>query len=68
VAPLIFYFLGEAIPQGLDGRLIPELMAGGQLGLVPPRYAPVFSPKRTRAADLDTEAIQDRLRGLGYMG
>ena len=67
VAPLIFYFLGEAIPQGLDGRLLPDLMAGGQLSLVPARYAPVFSPKRARA-DLDAEAIQDRLRGLGYMG
>jgi predicted AlkP superfamily phosphohydrolase/phosphomutase len=67
VAPFIFYFLGEAIPQGLDGRLVSELMMGGQLGLVPPRYAPVFRPRRART-DLDAEAIQERLRGLGYMG
>jgi predicted AlkP superfamily phosphohydrolase/phosphomutase len=67
VAPLIFYFLGEAIPQGLDGRLSPELMAGDQLNLLPPRYAPVFRPERARG-NLEGEAIQERLRGLGYMG
>ena len=67
VAPLIFYFLGEAIPQGLDGRLVSELMADGQLQIIHPRYSPVFRPTRARA-DLDAEAIQERLKGLGYMG
>lgn len=67
IAPFIFYFLGEAIPQGLDGRLASEFMAGGQLSLVAPRYAPVFKPQRARG-DLEGDAIQERLRGLGYMG
>jgi hypothetical protein len=67
VAPLIFHLLGEPIPEGLDGRLLPELFASGRLAADPPRYAPVDLPDRTREA-LDAEAIQEKLRGLGYMG
>lgn len=67
VAPLVFYLLGEAIPEGLDGRLVPALFAPGRLEGAPPSYAPVSLPDRSRG-DLDAEAIQERLRGLGYMG
>lgn len=67
VAPLLFHLLGEPIPEGLDGRLIPECLAPGFLEAHPPAFAPVSLPDRTRG-DLDAEAIQERLRGLGYMG
>lgn len=67
VAPLIFHLLGELIPEGLDGQLLPGLLAPQYLEAHPPRYAPVSLPGRTRG-DLDAEAIQEKLRGLGYMG
>ena len=67
LTPLIFFLLGEAIPEGLDGQLQPALFKEGLLDDTPPSYAPVAPPDRTRA-DLDAEAIQERLRGLGYMG
>jgi len=67
VAPLVFYLLGEPVPEGLDGRLVPDLFSPGRLDAAPPSYAPVGLPQRGRG-DLDGEAIQERLRGLGYMG
>ena len=67
VAPLIFHLLGEPIPEGLDGQLLPSLLEPQYLEAHPPRYAPVSLPGRTRG-DLDAEAIQEKLRGLGYMG
>jgi predicted AlkP superfamily phosphohydrolase/phosphomutase len=67
VAPLLFHLMGEPIPEGLDGRLVPECLAPGFLEAHPPAFAPVSLPDRTRG-DLDAEAIQERLRGLGYMG
>jgi predicted AlkP superfamily phosphohydrolase/phosphomutase len=66
-APAIFYLLGEPLPEGLDGRLVPEAFKPGVLDRRPPAFAPVAPPDRTRA-DLDAGAIQERLRGLGYMG
>jgi len=67
VAPLIFHCLGEALPEGLDGALVPALLDSVHLAAHPPAFAPVTAPDRTRA-DLDAEAVQERLRGLGYMG
>lgn len=67
LTPLMVYLLGEAVPEGLDGRLRPALLKPGLLDESPPAYAPATLPDRTRA-DLDAEAIQERLRGLGYMG
>jgi hypothetical protein len=67
VAPLLFHLLGEPIPEGLDGRLVPECLAPGFLEARPPAFAPVSLPDRARG-DLDAEAIQERLKGLGYMG
>ncbi|MGC8764055.1 MAG: alkaline phosphatase family protein [Acidobacteriota bacterium] len=67
VAPLVFYLLGEAIPEGLDGRLVPDLFVAGLLEGTPPSFAPTGLPQRG-SGDLDAEAIQERLKGLGYMG
>ena len=67
VAPLLFHLLGEPIPEGLDGHLVEPLFGPGHLQAHPPTFAPVSLPDRTRG-DLDAEAIQERLRGVGYMG
>jgi predicted AlkP superfamily phosphohydrolase/phosphomutase len=67
VAPLLFHCLGEALPEGLDGKPAPSVLDPDHLAAHPPAFTPVSLPDRTRA-DLDTEAVQERLRGLGYMG
>ena len=67
VAPLIFHLLGEPIPEGLDGHLVAPLFKDGHLDAHPAAYAPVTLPDRA-PKDTDSEAIQERLRGLGYMG
>jgi predicted AlkP superfamily phosphohydrolase/phosphomutase len=67
VAPLLFHLLGEPIPELLDGQLVEPLFAEGYLAGRPPAFASVGRPDRSRQ-DMDAEAIQERLRGLGYMG
>lgn len=67
VAPLLFHLLREPIPEGLDGKLVPGCFAPKFLEEHPATFAPVSLPDRTRG-DLDAEAIQERLKGLGYMG
>lgn len=67
VAPLMFHLLGEPIPELLDGQLVESLFAEGHLAAHPPAFAPAGLPNRSRQ-DMDAEAIQERLRGLGYMG
>ena len=67
VAPFLFHLLGEPIPELLDGELREPLFREGHLAAHPPTFAPVGLPDRSRQ-DMDAEAIQERLRGLGYMG
>lgn len=67
VAPLLFYLLGEPIPDLLDGQLVEALFAPGFMEAHPASFGPVGLPDRSRQ-DLDAEAIQERLKGLGYMG
>lgn len=67
VTPLIFYLLDEAFPEGLDGRLVPDLFPINYLERNPATYAPVAKSVRTQR-ETEAEEIQARLRGLGYMG
>jgi len=66
VAPLIYYLLGEPIPQGLDGALPDRFLKTSWREAKPPRYIPVTAPERQRR-DFEASDIQDRLRTLGYM-
>jgi len=67
VAPTVYYLLGEALPEGLDGALNPALFPDGALEKTPPAYAKVDPPTRT-PRQLEAEEVQKRLKGLGYMG
>jgi hypothetical protein len=67
IAPVIFYLLGEPIPEGLDGKLLDALFVPGHLAAMPPSSAASSLPDRVRQ-DMDAAAIQERLQGLGYMG
>lgn len=67
VAPLALHLTGEAVPSGLDGAIPSPLLRDGFLKERPPSYREVLPPHREKGS-LEAEEIQDRLRGLGYMG
>lgn len=67
VAPILFHILGEPIPELLDGELRALLFRPRYLDDHPPAFIAAGLPERSRQ-DMDAEAIQERLRGLGYMG
>jgi len=67
VAPLIYYTLGEPLPADLDGAPREDLFPPDILDAFPPSFAPIEPPRREKR-DLEDDAIQDRLKGLGYMG
>lgn len=67
IAPLLFHLSGEPIPTDLDGTLRNEMFREGFLESRPPSYREILPPHRVKGS-LEAQEIQDRLRGLGYMG
>lgn len=69
VAPSVLYLLGEAMPRGLDGRVVEEALAPSLLDERPPEYREAEGVEmvvgRTRAAAAGD--VEERLRGLGYL-
>ena len=71
VAPTILYLLGQALPDDLDGRLVTEALAPELLESRPPEYSDsesdvLVSATEGYSAD-DERAVEERLRGLGYL-
>ena len=69
VAPTVLYLLGQPMPSDLDGRLVVEALDEALLDRRPPEYSDTdvevaatedYSPE-------DTKAVEERLRGLGYL-
>ena len=64
------HLLGISVPEGLDGRVLMELLREESLGRHPVHYEPdPVPPGRTKPVNLDAEdeeAVRNRLRGLGY--
>ena len=71
VAPTILYLLGQALPSDLDGRLVTEALDAGLLESRPPEYSDAESDVLVSATEGysadDERAVEDRLRGLGYL-
>jgi len=68
--PLVLYLMGLPIPEGLDGKLNPDLFDRTELAERPPSYfktdsAAGFAGKPRQATD--DESIKERLKGLGYI-
>jgi predicted AlkP superfamily phosphohydrolase/phosphomutase len=71
VAPTILYLLGQPLPTDLDGRLVSEALDPGLLDRRPPEYADEESEVLVSASESyspeDEKAVEERLRGLGYL-
>ncbi len=71
IAPTVLYIMGEEIPDDMDGRVLSEAIDPDWLATHPPRY----TAGQTGAKDLDvatydedeSEQVEARLRGLGYL-
>ncbi len=73
VAPTAMYVLGEPIPSAFEGRLLFEAIDPALLDARAPEYGdddPTESPADDGASEYTPEeaaAVEDRLRGLGYL-
>jgi predicted AlkP superfamily phosphohydrolase/phosphomutase len=71
VAPTILYLLGEPLPAGLEGRVVMEAIDPDVLDSRPPEYddsgAELELAQTQRYSEGDTDAVEARLRGLGYL-
>ncbi len=69
VAPTILHLAGAAIPPSMDGRVITEAFSPGYLTRYPPRRGRDLSLPEPPGAlsDEESDAVADRLRGLGYL-
>ena len=71
VAPTILYLLGQPLPSDLDGRLVTEALDPDLLERRPPEYSDdesdVLAGATEGYSDDDERAVEERLRGLGYL-
>ena len=69
VAPTILHLAGLGIPPSMDGQVIADIFEPDFLDANPPQTGPDLPPPES-SISLDpeeTEAIANRLRGLGYL-
>ena len=71
LAPTILYTFGLPVPRDMDGRVLTRLFAGDYLAHLPVEFetAGVTSSGESYALSLEeTQELEERLRGLGYLG
>jgi len=68
IAPTLLYLADLPIPKNMDGRVIAALFKGAHWNSRPPRSGPSLPtpPRANSLTDEETQALNDRLRGLGY--
>lgn len=68
IAPTLLYLADLPIPKDMDGRVIAALFKGTHWNNHPPRSGPSLPtpPRANSLTDKETQALNDRLRGLGY--
>lgn len=69
IAPTILHLMGAPIPDDMDGRVLREIFQPtSQIAQHEPEYVPAATFERERRVQTeDAEAIEDRLRALGYI-
>lgn len=70
VAPTLMYLAGGDIPEGLDGAPYTPALDAAALEARPPTFRPMplqREPVHPSGDDADREAVERRLRGLGYL-
>jgi len=69
-APTALHLLGQPIPEDMDGRALLGVLDPSVVGGEPQTCAPWPEPERPEAetySDTEREAVEQRLRSLGYM-
>lgn len=67
VTPMLLYLLEESVPNDIDGRIRQEVLKDEILKRFPPSFKEITPPVRI-SHDTEDSDIQERLKGLGYMG
>jgi predicted AlkP superfamily phosphohydrolase/phosphomutase len=67
IYPTATYLMGEALPAGLDGRLLAEIIAPEALAETPPTYRD-YDVGDVGYADGEDADVRARLEGMGYLG
>jgi predicted AlkP superfamily phosphohydrolase/phosphomutase len=70
VAPLLLYLTGLGIPEGLDGKLVEDILEQEARRKRPPEYfrpEEVFDRSAGGRQTMEDESIKERLKGLGYI-
>lgn len=73
VAPTILYLCGADIPANMDGRVLEEALTESYLTSHPVKSSPLETEvaeesHRTEYSDEDARVIEERLKGMGYLG
>ena len=71
LAPTILYLLGQPVPKSMDGRVLTEAFDAQYVASNPIAYVDDLPtegrPTEDGYTDEESEAVSDRLRGLGYL-
>ena len=67
VYPTAMYLMGEAVPAGLDGRVLTEIVKPDLLAAAPPTFLD-YDVDAVGYADGEDAAVRARLEGMGYLG
>ena len=67
VYPTATYLMGEAVPAGLDGRVLTEIVKPELLAAAPPSYFD-YDVGDVGYVDGEDAAVRARLQGMGYLG
>jgi predicted AlkP superfamily phosphohydrolase/phosphomutase len=68
VFPTVMYLMDEAVPAGLDGRVLTELFSDERLRRTPPAYGEYGDAATVGYAAEEDAAVRERLRSMGYLG
>jgi hypothetical protein len=71
LAPTVLYLLGQPVPKTMDGRVLTEALDEQYVSSFPVVYTDDLPDQHGPAdgsySDEESQAVSDRLRGLGYL-
>jgi len=71
LAPTVLYLLGQPVPKSMDGRVLTEALDEQYVSSFPVVYAEDLQdqhgPTDGSYSEEESQAVSDRLRGLGYL-
>ena len=71
LAPTVLYTFGLPVPRDMDGRVLTEIYAGDHLAGLPVQFETAeltLAEKAYALGQEEAQELENRLRGLGYLG